>query len=185
MKNFFNKRRFATFSVVQKFGLRLVAGRLGRRPGALSLAAFGVVPHLVSQAQRHNVPSKVWNVAAQPSGGGTVVWITADAPLSRAQNWQDSEGYHLVLPNTVSVDSLKAARGVKVRRVGTSLEVLLQTKPGAKVSVQSDANELSLLVDKKLEPRDADAHPKTNASEKQLFEDPPQSKTMAPRYRSP
>lgn len=171
MKKFFNKRRFATFCLVQKIGLQLDGFRL-IAVMALSFAVVGVAPHLVSQAQSHNVPSKVWNVAAQPSAAGTVVWITADAPLSRAQNWQDSEGYHLVLPNTVSVDSLKATRGVKVRRLGTSVEVLLQTKPGSKVSVQSEGNEISLLVDKKLEVReDADSRTETNASEQQLFED--------------
>ena len=97
--------------------------------------------------------------------------------LSRAQNWQDSEGYHLVLPNTVSVDSLRAVRGVRLRRLGSSLEVLLQTKPGSKVSVQSEGNEISLLVDKALEARaDADSQTAKNSSEQQLFEDSAQAK---------
>jgi HEAT repeat protein len=175
MKNLFNLKRFATFCVVQKTGspagLRLIALLV------LSFAAAGVAPHLVSEAQKREVPSKVWSVAAQPSGDGTVVWLTADTPLSSAQNWQDSEGYHLVLPNTVSVDSLKSVRGVKVRRVGTSLEVLLQTKSGSRVSVQSEGNEISLLVDKKLEARaDANSQLETISSEKQLLEDSPQYK---------
>jgi hypothetical protein len=138
------------------------------------------------------MPSKVWNVASQPSAGGTVVWITADAPLSRAQNWQDSEGYHLVLPNTVSGDSVKSARGVKIRRVGSSLEVLLQTRPGSKVNVQAEGNEISLLVDKKLDARaDADSQPERNASaEQQLFEDSTPSRqsrrdSAPPKFSSP
>lgn len=171
MKNAFNLKRSAIFSLVQETGLQLAGFRLVAVM-ALSFAIMGVAPHLVSQAQRSYVPSKVSNVSAQPSAGGTVVSIAADGPLGRAQNWQDSEGYHLVLPNTVSVDSLKAARGVKVRRVGTSLEVLLQTKPGSKVSVQSEGNRINLLVDKKLEARaDADSQTATNSPEQQLFED--------------
>jgi HEAT repeat protein len=170
MKNSFNLKRFAIFSLFHL--TRLLAGYRLIPALAVSFAVLGVVPHLVSHAQRHDGPSKVWNVAAQPSADGTVVWISADAPLSRAQNWQDSEGYHLVLPRTVSVDSLKTVRGVKLRRVGTSLEVLLQTKPGAKVSVQSDGNEISLLVDKSLDARaEADPQKEKNSSAQQLFED--------------
>ena len=93
--------------------------------------------------------------------------IAADSPLSRAQNWQDSEGYHLVFPNAVPAYSLTAARGVRVRRVGTSLEVLLQTKPGAKVTIQPDGNHFNLIVDRKLEPRalEGDSRYEPNSSE--------------------
>lgn len=139
MKNFLNPRRFATFGVVKKTGSRLVEVKLIAGL-AVSLAVISVVSQIVSQAQDSYVPSRVYNVSAQPSASGTVVSITADSPLSRAQNWRDSEGYHLIFPNTVPADSLKAARGVRVRRVGTSLEVLLQTKPGSKVSVQYEPN---------------------------------------------
>lgn len=175
MKNFFNLKRFATFCVIQKTGsparLRLVALL------ALAFAAAGVAPYLVSEAQKREIPSKVWSVAAQPSGDGTVVWITGDAPLGSAQNWQDSDGYHVVLPNTVLGDSLRTVRGVKVRRVGSSVELLLQTKPGSKVSVQSEGNELSLLVDKKLDARaDANSNLQTSAStEERLSDDSPQA----------
>lgn len=190
MKNVFNLRRIAIFSLRPQPGLQLAGLRLIALL-ALSFAVASVASVLVSQAQRHGVPSKVWNVAAQPSGTGTVVWITGDAPLSRAQNWQDSEGYHVVLPNTVSVDSLKAVRGVKVRRLGTSLEVLLQTKPGSKVSVQSEGNEISLLVDKKLEARaDADSQAEVKPSEPQPFDDSAQSNqwrrdSVPPKFSSP
>lgn len=176
MKNFFNLKRFATFCVIQKTGSRLAAVRFAVGL-ALLLALAAAVPPLISLAQRQGAPGKVWNVAAQPSDAGTVVWITSDAPVSRPQNWQDSEGYHVVLPNTVSVNSLKAVKGVRVRRVGTSLEVLLQTKPGSKVSLQSEGNEISLLVDKKLETRaDADSPSQANGSEQQPVEDSSQAK---------
>ena len=178
MKNFLNPRRFATFSVVKKTGSRLVEVRLVAGL-AVSLAVISVVPQMVSQAQGSYVPSRVSNVSAQPSASGTIVSIAADSPLSRAQNWQDSEGYHLVFPNTVPADSLKAARGVRVRRVGTSLEVLLQTKPGSKVSVHPDGNHVNLVVDKKLEARtlDGDSGYEPNSSqEQQLFHDSQQSR---------
>lgn len=176
MKNAFNLSRFATSSLVQKAGSRRVGLRL-ITVLTMAFAVAGIAAQLVSRAQKPSVPNKVWNVAAQPSETGTVVWITADSPLSSAQRWQDSEGYHVVLPNTVSADSLRAVRGVKVRRVGTSLEVLLQTKPGSRVNVQSEGNEISLLVDKKLEARaDLDLKPQTEPSEQQLFNDTAQSK---------
>lgn len=176
MKNLFNTKRFATSFAVQKTGSLPVAFRLFTIL-ALSAAAAPVVPHFVSRAQSREVPSKVWTVATQPSGAGTVVSIAANAPLAGAQNWQDSEGYHLVLPNTVSGESLRAVKGVKVRRVGSSLEVLLQTKPGSKVSVQAEGNGLSLLVDRKLEARaEGDSQARTNASEQQLFENSAQTR---------
>ena len=176
MKNLFNPKRFATFCVAQKTGSKSALVRLLALL-ALSFAVAGIAPHLVSEAQRREGPSKVWSVAAQPSGDGTVVRITSDAPLGRAQTWQDSEGYHIVLPNTVLGDALRAVRGVKVRRVGSSAELLLQTKPGSKVSVQSEGNGLSLLVDKKLDARaDGNLQFGTSVSEEQrLFADAPRN----------
>jgi HEAT repeat protein len=117
----------------------------------LWLAVIGVTPHLVSQAQEWQAPNRVLRVSAQPVGGGTKISVTADSPIWKAQNWQDGEGFHLVLPNTVAAESLKAIRGINVRRVGTSLEVLFQTKPGSTVNVQAEGNEITLVVDKKLE----------------------------------
>jgi len=112
---------------------------------------MGVTPHLVSQAQEWRAPNRVLRVSAQPSGGGTKVSVAAESPLARAQNWQDGEGFHLVLPNTVAAESVKSIRGIKVSRVGTSLEVLFQTKPGSTVNVQSEGNEITFLVDRKLD----------------------------------
>ena len=122
-----------------------------------------------------------------------MVSIAADSPLGRAQNWQDSEGYHLVLPDTVPSDSLKTIRGVKVRRVGTSMEVLFQTKPGSKVNVQAEGNEITLVVDKKLEAQQIDREARINtksAEEQQLFEDQTsarqsRSDNTPPKFSSP
>ena len=152
MKIYSNLRRFVRSGLAQTLSRRQAEVRLA----AVLLVAFAVIgmtPHFVSQAQKASVQNRVWDVSSKPAGSGTMVSIAADGPVDKQQNWQDGEGYHLVLPNTVSADSLKAVRGVKVRRVGTSLEVVFQTKPGSKVNVQTEGNEITLLVDKKLDVR--------------------------------
>jgi HEAT repeat protein len=152
MKIYFNLRRFVRSGLAQTLSRRQAEVRLA----AVLLVAFAVIgmtPHFVSQAQKASGQNRVWDVSSKPAGSGTMVSIAADGPVDKQQNWQDGEGYHLVLPNTVSADSLKAVRGVKVRRVGTSLEVVFQTKPGSKVNVQTEGNEITLLVDKKLDVR--------------------------------
>jgi HEAT repeat protein len=177
MKNYFNMRR-ATVGLLDRPGLRLLVAAL-----ALSFIASGIVPLPGSHAQRLFIPVRVSSVSAQSSSGVTVVSIAADGPLSRPQTWQDNEGYHVVLPNTVAPDSLKAVRGLKVRRLGTSLEILLQTKPSARVSIQSGDNRLSFTIDGKLEARPLDWDPRAEANsaeEQRLFED---SQYATPRRR--
>jgi HEAT repeat protein len=150
MKNLFSLRRFAACNFNQRSSFRLAGFRLFAGL-AVALVAIGVAPHLVSQAQKSRSTNRVWNVSSQPAGAGTMVSIAADNTFGRAQNWQDGEGYHLVIPNTVAADSLKSIHGVKVRRVGTSLEVLFRTKPGSTVNLQAEGNEITLVVDKTLE----------------------------------
>src|SRR6266545_4372482 len=170
MKNFLKPIRLVTFCVVKKTGSRLIEVR----PVAALALGFAAIAffQLVSQAQTY-VPNKLSNLSAQPSASGTVVSITTDNPVSRAQNWQDSEGYHLVLPNTVAADSLKSMRSIRLRRVGTSLELLLQTRSGARVNVQPDGTHINLVVDTKLDTRpvDADSREPNSADEHQLFQD--------------
>ena len=55
----------------------------------------------LGEAQRLYVPVKINEVSARTSSGGTVVTITADGNLSKAQTWHDDEGYHVVLADTV------------------------------------------------------------------------------------
>ena len=127
----------------------------------------------LAEAQRLYIPVKITEVSARTSSGGTVVTITADGNLSKAQTWHDDEGYHVVLPDTVSDYSLKLARGVKLRRVGSSLEILLQTKAGSRVSMQSDGNQISLAVDGNLisRPTESTFQPAYNSpDESRLFE---------------
>ena len=140
----------------------------------LALAVVFILPLLGSQAQRLRVPVKVSTIALQPSAGGTAIAIVADGSLGRAQTWQDAEGYHVVLPNTVAADSLSLQRGVRLRRLGTSLEILLQTKAGASVQVQIYGNRMQLNVDGKLQPRavEMDRAVSTSAEEQLLFENP-------------
>lgn len=152
--------------------LRRLAGLM------LSLVVVFILPLLASQAQRLRVPVKVSLISVQPSGSGTAVSIVADSPLSKAQTWQDGEGYHVVLPNTVALDSLSVARGVRLRRLGTSLEVLVQTKAGAEVNAQVDGNAMQLDVAGRLQPRamETDRAITVSPEEQVLFEDP-RSKT--------
>src|SRR6476469_7706268 len=116
----------------------------------VSLVVVFILPLLASQAQRLRAPVKVSRIAVQPSAAGTAISIVADGSLTKAQNWQDAEGYHIVLPNTVALDSLSVARGIRLRRLGTSLEILVQTKAGANVDAQIDDNGMQLNVAGKL-----------------------------------
>jgi hypothetical protein len=140
----------------------------------LMLAVVFILPLLASQAQRLRVPVKISTIAVQSSPGATTISIVADGSLGRAQTWQDAEGYHVVLPNTVAVDSSTMPRGVRIRRLGTSLEILVQTKAGANVNAQIDSNRMQLNVDGKLQPRvvEADRAVRASAEEQLLFEDP-------------
>jgi HEAT repeat protein len=146
------------------------------------LFVAAVVPQAVAHAQYSYGATRTASVSVQPSAGGAIISITADGPLMRAQNWQDSEGYHLVLPNTTSANSLKAVRGVKLRRIGSSLEVLLQTKAGSKVTVQAEGNQINLVVDKKLEPRAVETEFPVEtrpSTEQQLFDNATQSSPLS------
>ncbi len=146
-KNFL--KTFATLGFGRQIWLPLVRLRLGvvLTLSCVTVGAFA----LISQAQKLDTPVTVKGVSAQGSTDGTVVSIAADGSLGRAQTWQDKEGYHVVLPNAVTGESIKAGRGVKIRRVGDSLEFLLKTKPGTRVSVEGGHNQLNFVIDGKLD----------------------------------
>jgi HEAT repeat protein len=130
-----------------------------------------------ASAQKIRVPSKVSNIASQTSPNGSLVTIAADSPLSRAQTWQDEEGFHVVLPNTVSAEALKPGKGIKIRRVGSSLEILAQTRPGTRVSVSPAPNQLNLIIDGKLDTRRVEPTewPTLSSEEKDYFQERPQA----------
>ncbi|HVG31188.1 MAG TPA: HEAT repeat domain-containing protein [Pyrinomonadaceae bacterium] len=129
--------------------LKIIAPLPARALLALTALAVAAItfPWLATRAQRASKEPtvNVTSVSARPAGGGEVVSITADAPLSRAQTWQDEEGFHVVGYKWVG-QFAGAPRGVKVRRVGNSLELVVQTRPGASVTVVPRANSLDLMV---------------------------------------
>jgi HEAT repeat protein len=109
--------------------------------------AVAVCPLVVPQAQRAGKESgvNVTGVTARTKGSDAVVSIAADAPLNRAQTWQDEEGFHVVVyKGQGNVGSVP--RGVKVRRVGESMEFVVPVKPGGGVYVQPRFNNLDLVV---------------------------------------
>jgi HEAT repeat protein len=122
--------------------------------GALALIV-GLMPDIASRAQRPKEgPANVASVSSRTTTTGAVVTIAADTSLNRVQTWQDTEGYHVTLPYN-GQDEVKGSKGVKVRQVGRSLEVVVQVKPGANVTVQPQSNRLTLQVDGGLDTREA------------------------------
>jgi HEAT repeat protein len=106
----------------------------------------------------------VSQVSTRSSAQGTVVSIAADGPLSRAQTWQDREGYHVVVPLGATPKEIKIGNGIKLTQLDHSLEILVQTKPGANVTVHPTSNRLNLTVEGKLETRTAGGKSMTASS---------------------
>jgi HEAT repeat protein len=126
---------------------------LARKPlliGAFALfAALASLsfPWLATRAQRASREPvvNVTGISVRSSAGGEIVSITADAPLSRAQTWQDEEGFHVVGYKWTGAFA-GVPRGVKVRRVGDSLELVFPTHNGANVTVVPHGNALDVIV---------------------------------------
>ncbi|MET0646890.1 MAG: HEAT repeat domain-containing protein [Pyrinomonadaceae bacterium] len=119
------------------FGSRCV--RLGLIAAA-GASLFLSTPEQPRAQQRYKEPAvKVTGV----STSGNVVSISADGSLNRAQTWQDAEGFHVVLVNG---EAAGPTRGVRVQRVGNSLELVVPVKRGANVTVQPRGNRLDLVV---------------------------------------
>lgn len=103
----------------------------------------------IAHAQRvKDAPVKVTNVKSESSGQQSVISISADGNLTRAQTWQDADGkFHIILPKgTTDLSAKGMVRGVKMERVGNSLEIVLDAKPGANVTVRPGFNRLDLIV---------------------------------------
>src|SRR3712207_1610194 len=82
---------------------------------ALGLCLVVLTP-LAPRAQRKTERgANVTGISSHATERGAVISITGDAPLTRAQTWQDDEGFHVVGYKW----SMKsgAPRGVKVRQV--------------------------------------------------------------------
>src|ERR1700687_2143285 len=117
----------------------------------LLLIVLGVTQASAFQAQTRNGPVTVASISSRPSANGTVVSIAADGPLNRAQTWPDREGYHVVVPSAATQNAIKPARGIKIRQLDRTLEIVIQPKPGANVTVQPTGNRLNLSVEGKLD----------------------------------
>src|SRR6266850_6607511 len=144
------KMMFAGSKVIPGFNSGLVKSlRVLFVAGALA-SIVGLMPDIASRAQRpKDGPANVASVSSRTTANGSVVTIAADTSLNRAQTWQDSEGYHVTLPYN-GPGQVKGSPGVKVRQVGSSLEVVVQVKPGARVTLLPQSGRLTLQVDGKL-----------------------------------
>jgi HEAT repeat protein len=131
---------------------------------SLLFVVTGLAPLLVLQAQKTSKLVSVSGVSTRASSNGTLVTIVGDGPLSQAETWQDSEGFHVMVPNAGAAGSIKTGPGVGVRRVGKSLEILLRTKPGASVTVRPLENRLNLAISGSLEPGTAASASSTKSS---------------------
>lgn len=155
MKNDPRAKNAAEMNVAQS----LLPPRAGKNPSprpwkivrafsvSLLLLGMALMPTVSPFAQkRKDAPYQVTGVSSRKSGDSTVVTVSADAPLNRTQTWQDEEGFHMSLPGA-SPGSLKGLpRGVTVRNLGKSLEVVVAVKPGAGVTVDPQSNSLNLIV---------------------------------------
>jgi HEAT repeat protein len=111
------------------------------------LLGLALMPTVSPFAQkRKDAPYKVTDVSSRKTGDGTVVTVSADAPLSRTQTWQDEEGFHMSLPGASQGSMKGLPRGVTVRNLGKTLEVVVAVKPGTGVTVDPQSNRLNLIV---------------------------------------
>ncbi len=112
----------------------------------LLLGAVAFAPFIAPLAQHgRDVPVNVTSINTRRTAQGAVVTLSADAPLNRTQTWQDAEGFHVTLPYA-GQSPVKGGAGVKVRRVGNSLEVVVPVRAGTSVMVQPRFNRLDLIV---------------------------------------
>ena len=109
-----------------------------------------IVPIVLARGQRPE-NATISNVSSRSTANGTVVQIAADSSLNRAQTFQDRDGFHVVVPDAGVSDLVKSSRGVRVRRVGTAIEVLLQIKQGTPITVKTIDNRINLTVEGRLD----------------------------------
>lgn len=129
-------------SFARNFARFIFAAALG-----VALALTVSTDRPLAQRAGKDVPVKVTGVNARTSDKEAVVTISGDGNLTRAQTWQDKDGFHVILPKgQTDLRSSGAPRGVKVQRVGDSLEIIVPTKPGSTVTVNPKFNRLDLIV---------------------------------------
>ncbi|HST52716.1 MAG TPA: HEAT repeat domain-containing protein [Pyrinomonadaceae bacterium] len=118
-----------------------LAARLGLAAAMCCALAASMSDAPNAQKRNREQPVRVTGVATS----GNTVSISADGSLNRAQTWQDPEGFHVVVPDGQASDAA-ASRGVKVRHVGNSLELVVPVRQGASVTVEPKGNQLNLVV---------------------------------------
>lgn len=150
--------------------------------GAL-LAAVAFLPPTAPHAQRSKQsPAKLTGINSRPTPSGEVITVSADAPLNGTQTWQDGEGFHMTLPGAQR-NSLRGVRGVKVREVGDSTEIVVPVKDGASVTVQPGSNRVELVVNGGIDQSQAGAEP--DASTQNSGGEPRAAKQSQPAARTP
>ena len=114
----------------------------------LVVAAVALLPSVAPYAQRaKEPPPKVTGIYTRKTASGEVITLSADRPLNGTQTWQDPDGkFHLIVPEAGESSVRGTPNGVKVRRVGNSLEIEVPAQPGANVTVQPGSNRLDLIV---------------------------------------
>jgi hypothetical protein len=162
-----------------KFPRRAMSHHLAQRRGKIARTAFvgllllgiALVPTVAPFAQRKEGPVKVTGVSSHKTSDGAVVTVSADAPLTRTQTWQDEEGFHVSLVGAGPGQIKGLPRGVTVRNLGKSLEVVVAVKAGAGVTVDPRFNRLNLIVKGGVDVTQGEAQleppsPKTRAEER-------------------
>ena len=156
MKNNSSANNAAVRCAALKSQLQLNAGRnLSPRQWKIARAFFvsalllgvALMPTISPFAQkRKDNPYSVTGVSSRKTNDSTVVTVSADSPLNRTQTWQDEEGFHMSLPDASAASLKGLPRGVIVRNLGKTLEVVVAVKPGTSVTVDPQFNRLNLIV---------------------------------------
>lgn len=152
---------------------------------SLLLLGIALVPRVSPFAQKKDGPVNVTGVSSHKTGNGSVVTVSADAPLTRTQTWQDDEGFHLTLPNTGPGQLKGLPRGVIVRNLGKSLEVVVAVKPGSGVTVDPRFNRLNLIVNGSVDTERGEAQLEPPSRKPQAEERAEQSRDYVPPVRQP
>lgn len=162
------------------------SSKAARRTRLALVTAFGVGmafgPPLAPHAQRISERGvKVTRIASSNNGRDGVVSISGDGNLNRAQTFQENGKFHIVLPYAKPDLAGGAPHGVKMQRVGDSLEIIVPVKSGARVIVQPRFNRLDLFVDGGL---NSNSSPEENGGRNRARQNPTAPRDeAAPRVR--
>jgi HEAT repeat protein len=153
---------------------------------SLLLLGIALLPIASPFAQkRREGPYKVTGVSSRPTSDGAVVTVSADAPLTRTQTWQDEEGFHMSLPGATPGSLSGLPRGVTVRNLGKSLEVVIAVKPGTGVTVDPQFNRLNLILKGGVDTARGGAQLESTARTSRAVEPAEQASDYEPPVRQP